>query len=115
MPVINWKIELKLKWPKYCTLYANGNDVNDNDNVNNTVFTIKDTITCSSCNFISKRQSKFIRTSEELKDQFIGMNIKQKVRRKICQIEIFSKIKFSWLALIQTALHINDCFWVREN
>ena len=43
MPVINWKIELKLKWPKYCTLYANGNDVNDNDNVNNTVFTIKDT------------------------------------------------------------------------
>ena len=104
MPVINWKIELKLKWPKYCTLYVNDNDVNDNDNASNSVFTIKDT-KCSSCNnFRSKRQSKFIRTSEKLKDQFIGMNIKQKVRRKICQIEIFSKIKFFWLALIQAML-----------
>ena len=37
---INYKIELKLKWTKYCVLPANGND---NDNANNTVFTIKET------------------------------------------------------------------------
>ena len=30
MPLINCKIELKLKWTKYCVLSAAGND-NDND------------------------------------------------------------------------------------
>ena len=40
MPLINCKVELKLKWTKYCVLSANGND---NDNENNIIFTIKDT------------------------------------------------------------------------
>ena len=40
MPLINCKIELKLKWKKCCALSANGND---NDNANNINFTIKDT------------------------------------------------------------------------
>ena len=39
MPLINWKVELKLKWTKYCILSANGND-NDNANANNIIFTI---------------------------------------------------------------------------
>ena len=44
MPLIDCKIELKLKWTKYCILSANDNDnVNDNDNDNNINFTIKDT------------------------------------------------------------------------
>ena len=44
MPLINCKIDLKLKWMKYCVLSANGNDnVNDNDNANKITFTIKDT------------------------------------------------------------------------
>ena len=48
MPLINCQVELKLKWTKYCVLYAAGADnvngnVNDNANGNNIVFTIKDT------------------------------------------------------------------------
>ena len=44
MSLINCKIELKLKWTKYCVLSAGGNDntVDIND-ANNTIFTIKDT------------------------------------------------------------------------
>ena len=38
MSLIICKIEFKLKWTKYCVLSANGND-----NVNNIIFTIKDT------------------------------------------------------------------------
>ena len=34
MPLINCKVELKLKWKKCCVLSAVGND-NDNDNDNN--------------------------------------------------------------------------------
>ena len=44
MPLINCKVELKLKWTKYCVLSANHNDnVNDNDNANNIIITIKET------------------------------------------------------------------------
>ena len=42
MPLINCKIELKLKWSKYDVLSATGND-NTNANPNNIIFTIKDT------------------------------------------------------------------------
>ena len=42
MPLINCKVELKLKWTKYCVLSAKGND-NDNDNANNIFFTLTDT------------------------------------------------------------------------
>ena len=44
MPSINYKVELKLKWTKYCILSAAGNenDINDNVNINNFIFTIKD-------------------------------------------------------------------------
>ena len=47
MPLINCKVELKLKWIKYCVLSAAGNDnvINNNDNnnsnANNIIFTIK--------------------------------------------------------------------------
>ena len=44
MPLINFKVELKLKWTKYCFLSPKGND-NDNENASlkNIIFTIKDT------------------------------------------------------------------------
>ena len=48
MSLINCKVELKLKWTKYCVLSAagaanvNGN-VNDNIYGNNVIFTINDT------------------------------------------------------------------------
>ena len=43
--LINCKVELKLKWTKFCVLSAAGIDnvINDNINVNNIIFTIKDT------------------------------------------------------------------------
>ena len=41
MPLINYKIELKLKWTKHCVLARGGND---NDvNSDNFIFTIKAT------------------------------------------------------------------------
>ena len=45
MPLINCKVELKLKWTKYCVLSAAGNEnvINDNNNANDITFTIKDT------------------------------------------------------------------------
>ena len=42
MPLINCKIELKLKWIKCCVLSKAGADSND-ANSNNIIFTIKDT------------------------------------------------------------------------
>ena len=43
MSLINCKIELKLKWTKYFVLSVDGNenDVNDNNNAINIIFTIK--------------------------------------------------------------------------
>ena len=43
-PLINFKVELKLKWTNYYVLSAVGADnVHDNVNGNNIIFTIKDT------------------------------------------------------------------------
>ena len=41
MPLINCKIEVKLKWTKNCLLSAAGDD-NTNANLNNIIFTMKD-------------------------------------------------------------------------
>ena len=45
MPLINCKVELKLRWTKYCVLSIGGNEneINNDDNVNNIIFTIKNT------------------------------------------------------------------------
>ena len=42
MPLISSKVELKLKWTKYCVLSGAGGD-NANASSNNIIFTIKDT------------------------------------------------------------------------
>ena len=42
MPLINCKVELKLKWSNYCVLSAAGND-NANSNDDNIIFIFKDT------------------------------------------------------------------------
>ena len=65
IPLINFKIGLKLKWKNYCVLSANGSDnVNDDDNGNNiTFFYQRHKSICSGCNFISRRQSKIIKIS----------------------------------------------------
>ena len=44
MPLINCKVELKLRWTKYCVLSVAATDnVNGNNDDNNIIFTIKDT------------------------------------------------------------------------
>ena len=45
MPLINCKVELKLKWTKHWVLSVAGNEnyINNNDDANNIIFTIKDT------------------------------------------------------------------------
>ena len=82
MPLINCKAELKLKWTKYCVLSATCTNNIDGGDDNNVIFTIKDTKSKNYQNFLAK----------DLKDQFIGMNIKQKVRIKIQKVslDIFS-------------------------
>ena len=89
MPLTNCKVELKFKWTKYCVLSASGND-NDN-NSTNIIFTTKDTKFCVAV-VISSNKNYHDFLVKDLKDQFIGMNIKQKVRIKIQQmnIDIFS-------------------------
>ena len=61
MPLVNCKVELKLKWTKFCVLPAGGNDnLNDNDidnKSNNIVFAIKDTQLCS-CSGPSARNNQ---------------------------------------------------------
>ena len=42
MPLINCKVELKLKWTKYCGLSAVSND-NENDRNDKVIFTIQNT------------------------------------------------------------------------
>ena len=56
------KEELKLNSAKYCvlSLAGNENNINGDANANNVIFTI----ICSFCNFISKRQSKIIKSSK---------------------------------------------------
>ena len=54
---INYKIELKLRWTKYCVLSVAGNknNINVNAKANNFILTIKDKIKYYCSNFISKR------------------------------------------------------------
>ena len=68
MPLINYKVELKLKWTKYCTFSAGGTEkvINEDANANNITFATKDTklhVSVVTCNFISKRETKIIKTS----------------------------------------------------
>ena len=100
MPLINCKVELKLKWTKYCLLSAagNNNNINENANVNNIIFNIKGTKLYVPVVTLSARDNQNYQNflAKDLKDQLIGMNIKQKVRIKL-QINLdISRIKISW-------------------
>ena len=68
MPLIDWKVELKLKWKKYCVLSAAGadnvnNNFNDNANGNNIIFTIKDIKLHAPIVTLSQETIKTIKTS----------------------------------------------------
>ena len=107
MPLINCKVKLKLKWTKYCVFSPAG--VNNRAS-NNIIFTIKDTRLYIP---VVTYQQKTIKNyqnylAKDLKDQFIGMNIKQKVIMKIRQtnLDFFDKI-FSNKILLESI----DCLF----
>ena len=60
MPLINCKVELNLKWTKYCVLSVGGNenDINEDAHANNIIFTIKDTTLCVPVVTLSARDSQ---------------------------------------------------------
>ena len=60
MPLINYKVELKLIWLRQCVLSSVCVD-NVDANADNINFIVK--ILCSYCHFISKRQLTVIKTS----------------------------------------------------
>ena len=61
MPLINYKVELKLTWTKCCVLSANSIDKND-ASFNNSNFTIKDTkLYASTVTLSAKNNLKLIK------------------------------------------------------
>ena len=85
VPLIVWKVELELTWTKCCVLSAAGADNVNNRDSNNIIFTITDTKLYVPVATLSARESKKLSKflCKDLKDQFIGMNIKQKARTKL--------------------------------
>ena len=82
------------------------NDINNNDDDHNIIFSIKDIKLYVPVVTLSGRDNFYQNfLAEDLKDQFIGMNIKQKVRIKIQQmnIDIFSN---------QILLELIDCLFL---
>ena len=82
MPLMNCKVELKLRWTKHCVLAAAGVE-NDNANSSN-IIRHKDTY----MPLLLLYQQKTVKNyqnfiAKNLKDQCIGMSIQQKVRIKI--------------------------------
>ena len=70
IPLINCKVELKLRWKKYCVLSVGGTDnVKSNDDGNHIIFTIKDATLCVPVVTLSTRDnqklSKFLRKEFE--------------------------------------------------
>ena len=58
MPLINYKVEPKLKWTKYCVLSASGADNDNNRDSNNIIFTIKDKKFCVPVITLSARDNQ---------------------------------------------------------
>ena len=76
MPLINCKIELKLKWTKNCVLPTKGSD-NANDYPNTIIFTIKDTKLYVSVVTLSPKDNPKISKllSKGFERSFIGVNM----------------------------------------
>ena len=87
MPLINCKVELKLRWTKYCVQSAAGNDdlnnIDNDSNGNNISFIIKDTKLCvpvvplaipkaiQQIEFAGKLKSKDVIRANESQSMFI--------------------------------------------
>ena len=88
IPLSKCKVELRPKWTKYCVMSAARVDnVNGNDSDNNITFTIKDTNLYVPVVTLSTRDNQNL-LAKDLKYQFIEMNIKQKLRIKMRQMNL---------------------------
>ena len=103
MPLINCKVELKSKWTKHCVLAASANDNTiDNPNI---IFTMEDTtLYVPICTLSAKVKNYQNMLVKDLKNQLIKMNIQQKVRIKIRQMN-------TDISLNPILLELIDCFF----
>ena len=79
MPLINCKIELKLKWMNQCVLSVNGNE---NANSINSYYQRKKLYVPVLTLSAKDNQEMSKRLIQDFKDLCITTNIKQKVRKK---------------------------------
>ena len=75
IPLVNFKIELKLKWRNDCVLWTGGAD-NANHKDDNIVFNIKSTKLCVAVVTLSARDHRNF-LAKDLKDHLIEMNTKK--------------------------------------
>ena len=89
MPLVNWKVELKLQQKKICIFFVNGYD-NEDANSNNIIFTIEDAKLCVPVVTLLAKDDKNYQKllAKDLKDECMRTNIKQKVIMKIQQTSI---------------------------
>ena len=84
---------LKLRWTKYCVLSVAGNEnnINEGANVNNIIFTIKDTklyVPIVSLSAGDNQKLSKLLSLKGLKDQFNGMKIQRELIIKIQQMNL---------------------------
>ena len=104
IPLINCKVELKLKQLMYCVSSAASAD-NVNGNASDSIIYQRHKLYVPVVNVSARDNQKYQNFLEnDLKDQFIGMNVKQKEMIKIWQINlnIFSN---------QNLLELIDCLF----
>ena len=89
MPLINCKVELKVRWVKYFVLAKNDDDYDD-ANPSNIMFTMKDTKLYVPVITLSAKDNQNYQKLlvKDLEDQCTRMNIIQKVRVKTRQTSI---------------------------
>ena len=80
MSLINCNKGIKLKWLKYCVLSTAGADYLTNDNSDNIIFWYYYHVVTYQQKTIKNYQNILVK---DLKDYFIGMIIKQKVRTQV--------------------------------
>ena len=82
IPLINCKIESKLKWTNYCALSAAGAN-NDNANSNNIIFNIKDTkLYVPLINLSSTKNQKISKLLTKESEKSVYWNEYKKIERR---------------------------------
>ena len=83
LPLTDYKVELKLRWKKHCIL-ASADVENGHSNSNNVIITIKDIKLYVPVVTLPEKDNQKLSKPicKGFKNQFIGMNIKQKTVEK---------------------------------